>query len=56
MGKLKEIIKRSKNEKVHGSNDLNAEFINYGRKRLHEEIYQLIGDTWREENMPKEWE
>ena len=51
-----EAIKRLKNNKAAGIDNISAELIKYGGQHLHDKIISLIMDIWQEETMPEEWD
>lgn len=53
---MEEVIRKSKNGKALGNDNVNAELIKYGGEELHTNMYGLIKDVWNKEEMPKEWE
>ena len=50
-----EIIRTLKNSKSPGEDNISAEFIKYGDKKLWEEIHALIEVTWASEKIPDNW-
>lgn len=56
MQAIKETIKRSKNGKASGCDNINVELIKYGWEKTHTQINDLIKDIWKNKNMWKEWE
>lgn len=51
-----EAIKKIKNGKAPGHDELNGELMKYGGEKLQVTIYSLIKEIWRKEQMPTEWE
>jgi hypothetical protein len=53
--KIKEIIKRFKNNKAPGENGITAEMLKVGGQNLEENIVKLINKAWDEETIPQRW-
>ena len=49
-------VKRLKNNKAAGIDNISAELIKYGGQPLHDKISDLLMDIWQEETMPGEWD
>ena len=45
-----------KNNKAPGIDNINAELIKYGGRKLHEKIVGVVKRIWNSEVMPEEWE
>lgn len=53
---IAEIIRKQKNGKSPGENEINAELIKYGGDLVTEQVHQLIEKIWQQETMPESWE
>ena len=49
-------IKKLKNNKSAGSDEIYAELLKYGGDDLHAKVIALISKIWNDESMPEEWE
>lgn len=52
---VRKAIKRLKNNKSPGSDEISCELIKKGGPSLEYEIYKLIRKCWKEENIPSQW-
>ena len=53
---VEEILGSMKNNKSPGQNGITIENIKYGCEQLRQEIYELIIDIWKKEEMSEGWE
>ena len=49
-------IRGLKNNKAAGIDEITAELIKYGGRRLHDAMAKIVIRIWRREEMPPEWE
>ena len=49
-------LKRLKNNKAAGIDEVAAELLKYGGRDVEEELTRILKDVWRQETMPREWE
>ena len=52
---VEEATRKIKNNKAPGRDGINGELIKYGGNTLHNKLYELILQVWREESMPNDW-
>jgi Reverse transcriptase (RNA-dependent DNA polymerase) len=52
---IEDIIRKMKNNKSPGTNNITAEQLKYGGTTLKREITELIQEVWRTERMPEAW-
>lgn len=52
---VKEAIKKLKNNKAPGKDNIPSECLKYGGDFLHQQIHQLIICIWNEEQIPEAW-
>lgn len=48
-------IRKARNGKAPGEDNITAELLKYGGEQLHLQIYQLIKQIWSQNKMPEEW-
>jgi hypothetical protein len=52
---MEESIKKLKNGRAPGEDNIIPEMIEYGGKRLANKLQELICVIWRQEKMPADW-
>lgn len=55
INEVRTAIKKLKNNKAAGIDDMPGEIVKYGGERLVEEIFELIREIWNKEQIPMEW-
>lgn len=52
---IQEIIRKLKNDKSPGSDQITAEMFKYGGIKLEQQIQKLIKEIWLKEQLPNDW-
>ena len=55
LSEVKTALSRLKNHKSPGSDGISAEMLKSGGDVLSEHIYEIIGNIWRKEILPEDW-
>lgn len=48
-------MQKLKNNRSPGPDEIQAEVINYGGRKLHRELRETVLEIWHQEEMPKIW-
>ena len=52
---VKMVIKELKRRKSPGIDQIQAELIRAGGRKIHSELHKLINPAWNKEELPKDW-
>ena len=52
---LNNILKRAKNRKEPGSDEINMDLIKYGSQKFKKVMVQVLNDIWNTGCIPNEW-
>ncbi|VEN37593.1 unnamed protein product [Callosobruchus maculatus] len=55
ISEIREIIKKIKNNKTPGSDNITAEMFKYGGEALEVHMYNMIKNIWIKEELPEDW-
>jgi hypothetical protein len=56
MEELDLVLKKAKNRKSPGKDDLNLELFKYGGEPLKNKLLQLLSNIWHNHQIPRNWE